>query len=183
MPRKPRANPDQIFIYALVDPTSQEIRYVGASGDPRVRLLQHINARSRETGPKAEWLRALVDRGVKPEYFVLEDTTRSEWEFWEQYWICQIRAWGHRLLNVDNGGLQSSRYTRDIRDRISRTLTGRSNVVRYRAVQAFSDDGFVVATYSSFQHAAREVGGSHSNIVRAIEKSTRAYGYRWKYAA
>lgn len=39
---------------------------------------------------------------------IVED---KQWKFWEQYWICQFKAWGFKLENKNNGGGGPTEWT------------------------------------------------------------------------
>jgi hypothetical protein len=39
---------------------------------------------------------------------IIED---KQWKFWEQYWICQFKAWGFELENKNNGGGGPTEWT------------------------------------------------------------------------
>ena len=54
------------FIYGLVDPRTDEIRYIGKANDIRQRLKNHLNpARYRPTH-KFNWIRKLRRLNMKP---------------------------------------------------------------------------------------------------------------------
>lgn len=86
-------------IYALCEPDSEEVRYVGATKQrPRARLKQHLKEADREVGtsPKEIWLRELIARGLEPSVLLLEETEDSERE---GYWISFCREIGFSILN------------------------------------------------------------------------------------
>jgi hypothetical protein len=94
-----------ISIYALCDPRSGSIKYVGKTFDPLYRLQQHLwPCHVARTTPKAIWLRALVAQGLKPELVVLQTVPTPEWGTAERRWIEHLRAEGHNLLNGTSGG-------------------------------------------------------------------------------
>jgi hypothetical protein len=82
---------ETLFIYALRDPESLEVRYIGLSVDPRERLISHLSeARSGIDSPKCRWLRTLLQRGLSPRMDILacvprEQGLRSEKGFIEGY--------------------------------------------------------------------------------------------------
>lgn len=94
------------LIYALT--FDGPIRYVGQTrGSLRVRLDGHRqNAREGKPAelrrPVVQWMREIgpgLVRGV-----VLERCEASELDERERYWIARLRAQGHDLLNVTDGG-------------------------------------------------------------------------------
>lgn len=62
--------------------------YVGKTIKPSVRLSQHIFS--------------FKDKNI--EMVLLDKVDKSEWKFWEKYWIEQLRYWGFVLENKNNGG-------------------------------------------------------------------------------
>ena len=63
------------FIYALADPRTRDVRYVGKTSDLDARLNGHAceARRSPKATPRLTWLRALAKDGVRPEILVLEE--------------------------------------------------------------------------------------------------------------
>ena len=94
---------ETVFIYGLVDPISNEIRYVGKSVDPEGRLEQHIKDQSHVY--RTYWIRSLLKRGLKPTCIILERVEPSnDWEASERYWIAYGHEQGWRLTNLTSGG-------------------------------------------------------------------------------
>jgi hypothetical protein len=92
------------FIYCLVDPRDNQVRYIGKSNNPKQRLKNHCNpARYRPTY-KFNWINLLRKLNLKPELFIVDEVDIDEWKFWEQYWIEQFTSWGFNLVNYCKGG-------------------------------------------------------------------------------
>jgi hypothetical protein len=91
-----------VTIYALTDPDSGEVRYVGQTiGDPVKRHYAHVGA-SHETQctPVGIWIRTLAEGGQVPGLTILEAHVaphrNAEREVW---WIAHYRGKGSHLLN------------------------------------------------------------------------------------
>lgn len=100
-------------IYALVDPCTSEVRYVGWSKDPEVRYRWHLdNAIDHvENTRKACWIRSLVRKNRYPELKILE-TGCGDWAAAERWWIKFYREEvGVRLTNMTDGGEGMSGFT------------------------------------------------------------------------
>lgn len=91
------------FIYALVDPLTGEIRYIGKADDPQVRFLRHINDNKRETSHKANWIRSL-SKGLRPVLQLIDEVLKTEWQAAEAAYIQFYRAEGCSLTNLNPGG-------------------------------------------------------------------------------
>ena len=63
---------------------------------------------------KGKWRKTIHKRNyidiVYSEIDIVED---EQWKFWEQYWICQFKAWGFKLENKNDGGGGPEQYTEE----------------------------------------------------------------------
>lgn len=104
---------DSAVIYALVEPETGEIRYIGVTKhDLRGRLRAHMNEamRRRPDGNFAlapshrrHWIRSLAERSMQPSIIELEAIKNSERKEKEVAWIAAGRAAGLRLVNSTLG--------------------------------------------------------------------------------
>lgn len=77
------------YIYALRDPETGKVMYVGTSINPRERLSNHYGEKNHKD--KYLWIRALVGKGMKPELVILQrcrfnNRYRREAEWTYRYW-------------------------------------------------------------------------------------------------
>jgi hypothetical protein len=94
---------EPVYIYALIDPRDEKIRYIGQSIKPDKRYEQHLN--EIETNPgKIGWINGLEIRGLKPEMKILEVANEKTWQDRERWWIERGREFGWPLLNIAPGG-------------------------------------------------------------------------------
>lgn len=91
-----------ITIYALVDPRTDEVRYIGKTTDFVRRLRRHRTEQGRT--PRHYWLASLRAQGLEPQGIVLEVVQESQWDEREQHWIRHYREQGARLTNLATGG-------------------------------------------------------------------------------
>jgi hypothetical protein len=90
-----------IKIYGLIDPNTNQIRYVGKTKyNVNTRLSNHMC--DKAITYKTNWLKSL--KGLKPEIIILDVVSEKDWIFWEQYWISQVSTWGFNLTNSTLGG-------------------------------------------------------------------------------
>lgn len=116
-------------IYALADPVSGEVRYIGKTTQKgRSRLATHV-AHSRKFAQHdrrywvLHWVNALVVKGLRPELFELEIV--EPWGDWceaECFWIDVMRSWGFELCNVRPGG-QAGNFTKQSAETIEKRVS------------------------------------------------------------
>jgi hypothetical protein len=91
-------------IYALIDPRTREIRYIGKSSSARRRLYGHLrDARGGKNLHSCNWVRSLLAAGFTPEVLILEEC-EGDGVVQERYHISLGRADGLRLCNHTEGG-------------------------------------------------------------------------------
>ena len=120
-------------VYGIRLSHSHEYRYVGQTTmTGPLRLRRHLsNARSGRKKPFYDWLRKHADEVVVDdldiELFSREALGASEID-----WIAWLRAHGHRLLNIAEGGLGPTGviWTEEMRDAARVRSTGRKGVSR-----------------------------------------------------
>ena len=84
------------YIYALWDPDTFLIHYIGRSANVKDRLQKHIgNARSdRYRSSTSEWIQSLLERDERPAAHILETIYPC--------WALDARDWTHWLLYSDD---------------------------------------------------------------------------------
>jgi hypothetical protein len=90
-----------VFIYALADPRTFSIRYVGKSTNPTRRFRQHLA--DKTDSYKSRWVWSLAKLGLSPVLVVLEKV-RGDWQERERFWIRLLSTTGNRLTNLTSGG-------------------------------------------------------------------------------
>src|SRR5690242_2169999 len=91
------------YVYSLRNPLSNDIFYVGKTSNTYTRLLQHSLL---ELGPKAEIIRELKSRKLRPVMEIIDQTDirtkidSMQAEYKEIYWIQKYISIGWNLLNV-----------------------------------------------------------------------------------
>lgn len=94
------------IIYALTDPRTSEVRYVGVTTmTVGMRLTRHLGEAKRgNPGYKNNWVRQLQGEGLRPQTSILEEGDGEGWAAAEQHWIAHFRQAGARLTNIADGG-------------------------------------------------------------------------------
>lgn len=93
-----------VKIYKLVDPITQEIRYVGKTEKSlKHRLSMHISTsvKNKNKTHKEAWITQLHQIGKRPIIELIEEVPFDLWEEREKYWISQF----NNLTNLCIGGI------------------------------------------------------------------------------
>lgn len=93
-------------VYALIDPITGKVRYIGITCKPLdSRLAGHLRDDPKENNHKALWIRKLKRQGVIPKIATLKNgLTKDEACLMEQQYIKQYKDAGTDLVNLSNGG-------------------------------------------------------------------------------
>lgn len=89
------------YIYILIDPETQQVRYVGKTVNLKKRYNNHLFPDNNYYVSK--WTRKLMSKGLRPILEVIDEVFEG-WEFWEQHYISLFRSWGYKLTNLTLGG-------------------------------------------------------------------------------
>lgn len=91
-----------VAVYALADPRTGDVRYIGKANCPHARLKSHLRDSRRRDTPIYRWIRKLAADNTQPIITVLAWT--EDWQSEERKQIALHRENGCRLLNVAEGG-------------------------------------------------------------------------------
>lgn len=92
------------FIYALKEPDTGEIRYIGKTNDPKRRFPEHVRNANKRRNYCERWIFSLREAGQKP---ILEIVDEAPYEFRnpiEAAYIQFFREQGCELVNGTPGG-------------------------------------------------------------------------------
>lgn len=103
------------IIYALRDPVTKEIRYIGKCTSLPSRLKAHLN--SKDDTRKCRWIASLRTEGYRPEALKLEEGV-GDWQSRERFWIAFYRSEGNDLCNHTDGGEGLSGASEETRNKL-----------------------------------------------------------------
>jgi hypothetical protein len=109
-----------LLIYALVDPSTREVRYVGKTKRTlRSRLQSHVRDSHKLPQGKTiryvhRWLLLLERQNLSPEIWQLADVGDTDGCEAEKIWIQFFRDTGARLTNLTDGGDGTLGYKFDL---------------------------------------------------------------------
>lgn len=115
-----------VYIYGLIDPETDELRYIGKSIRPKERLQNHMNEVS--FCHRSHWLQSLKRKGMAPKLEILEAVpTGKPWQQVEIDWIAWARGMGCNLVNNTTGGDGVCGLPEETRKRMAATWLGRKH--------------------------------------------------------
>lgn len=122
-------------IYGVRLEDSVEYRYVGLTEAPIARRFgrHKANARAGRKTPFYDWLRAHERDHTVVDCLEVVMTTREDLGAAEVKWVADLRADGHRLLNLTDGGIGPSGvvWSEEQREAARKRATGRRGVSRF----------------------------------------------------
>ncbi len=131
MEKLPRFHSGKFQVYALSDPETDELRYIGITIlTLERRLSQHMRPATLRGDYRSNWIKSLRTRGLRAKIELVEEVASVEaMKEAEQFWICQFRALGFRLTNGTDGGNHVAGShkpkSKEQKAKISASLTGR----------------------------------------------------------
>jgi group I intron endonuclease len=96
----------EIKIYCLIDPITNEIRYIGKTKNSLTkRLYEHLTKRNLKPNThKNNWIKQLLSNKLKPIISLIELTDDKNWIEREIYHIKTLKEKGIKLTNTTEGG-------------------------------------------------------------------------------
>lgn len=123
-----------ITIYALLQPETKEIRYIGKTNSPlHKRLSGHL--KDKCNCYRTHWLRSLR---IRPEIVVIEKCADDIWEERERFWIAHYRSLGCNLVNQTIGGDGPGKFTPEVLKKMSLAQKGRKVAITQARRDAIS---------------------------------------------
>lgn len=91
------------FIYALCEPGTRKVRYIGKTGRPKIRLREHMKDSKKFDSHLGHWLKLLASQGSVPGMLILREV-EGDGSDSEIRYIRICRGLGIRLVNSTTGG-------------------------------------------------------------------------------
>lgn len=127
---------NKYLIYALSDPRTNEIRYIGRSSNGLSRPKRHSMPYNllNERNHCRNWVKALVDLNIEPDIDIVEEVPQDckDINAWlnesEQFYISYFRYIGANLVNQADGGLGVIGYkmSDETKKKLSKVKSGKS---------------------------------------------------------
>lgn len=114
-------------IYKLIDPETNEIRYIGLTfNDLKQRLRSHCSEKSKSH--KSNWVQLLKKKGLKPIIESIESDILSYDDVCEReiFYIERYKSEGHKLTNMASGGNKNKKMSDETRKKMSESAKNRN---------------------------------------------------------
>jgi len=163
------------YIYVLIDPIDNDIRYVGKTSNPRSRLSGHITECKKESSKhyRARWIRSLLKNNLKPIIKFIKVCPLNDFVKFETEYIKMFKS--ERLTNSDETGQGNSSRIKEVLDRQSQNSG--------RIVYQYDLDGNFLKEFRSARTAAKEINTNHANISRCCNgeyQHTQGFIFRYE---
>ena len=180
-----------ISIYTLKDPSTNKVRYVGQTNDPKRRLSRHIN-NSRAFKDKrhiSNWIRSLTSIPIMEIIEVCEYSIRNSRE---NYWIDYYKNQGCDLCNSSNGGAGAGIGNKNCLGRVmsdqtkqkianankgKKTTHGKGGLPK--RIYQYNKNKILIAVYDSIQNAVKATGYNRTTIRRNIQNISSSKLFIW----
>lgn len=155
-------------VYALKDPRTDAVRYVGITAKTRLvrRVKEHLR---RAASPKrkvhsARWLHSLLVVGLMPLVLILEHCPIAKAVSAETRWIRKLKRKGAALTNhTDTGTIVGYKLTPQDRAKLSKALTGRAKSAEHRQKLAAARRGKIASAATKLKMSKARLGVKRSN--------------------
>lgn len=191
-----------VYIYALIDPRDNQVRYIGKANNPEDRYKNHYNSARDKDTHKRNWINNIRKDGLRPELLILDEVPIDNWQYWERFYISLYKTYGFNLVNYTNGGDGATLSNRgswkkgnvphnkgvpckeETKKKIKDALTGVSNVSSYKPIIQYDLQYNEIKRYKCVKDAIKESNGLFSaskisNCCKGIRTHHR--GFIWKY--
>ncbi len=171
----------KVYIYYLSDPETNEIRYIGQTVKLlKYRLSSHIYDSKRIRNHRTNWIRSIVNKGLKPNIVLIEEVNKSSYIEREKYWIEYYKNLGFNLVNGTIGGEGSLGAKRS--DKSKKLLSSSLRKSIGKKVYQYDLDGNFVEEYDTLTDAAKLNKADVSKIASCCKyKRKKHRNYQWSY--
>lgn len=166
-----------VYIYALTDPLTGVVRYIGKSVCPARRLYLHVLRSEAKQTHKDCWISNLRSKNSAPVLTVLDEVPSSQQNFFERAYIKAYRESGADLTNHTDGGdggatTLGRKRPRHECERIRERLVGVPKSPSHRAALSAALKGRPLPA-NKLRRGGRKHGFRHSQETRNKISATR----------
>lgn len=181
----------KIYIYTLKDPTTNIIRYVGQTNDPKRRFNRHLyNSKIfKDKRHISNWIRSLTIIPIMDIIEICEYSIRNDREnYWINYYINQ----GYDLCNSSKGGAGAGIgnkncvgrvLSEETKSKMSKSRKGRKTTHGKggspKIIYQYNKEQILISVYNSIQDAVKATGFNRLTIRRNIQNINSSKLFIW----
>lgn len=170
------------FIYGLIDPRNNQLRYIGKSDNPQARLAKHIREAKRSTElHRLAWIRGLLNEGLSPKLLSLMQVPKEGWQIVERLLIASLNDNVlYDLTNMADGGLGGSTARGKKRSKQARDNIRQGLIELYSNNDELRENQRKKTTEFWTDKELKEKRIAAMNTKKAKENRSKAQNKRWK---
>jgi hypothetical protein len=161
------------YIYGLVDPRTDQIRYVGKADRPMERLRHHFaEARKGNRDRKSRWIASLLRLDMRPRLTIIEYCAVDVWEERERFWISHYNLLHPNMVNADDGG-RAAKPSIESRRKMSESAKRRganNKCVKHSDESKMNFRSAALRRYSAMTREERQQSAAHLSPFRGTTK-------------
>lgn len=162
----------KIVIYALSNPNTNIIMYIGKTKQPLIkRLMGHVYCSKYKNSPRDNWIKSLILMGVLPSITEIEEVGLSDWIEREKYWITTYKKQNPNLTNLYNGGSGPS----------SELHFKKMSEIKSKKLLQLDSNLNIIKLFNSCKEAQNITKITHISKAANNNKIRTAGGYIWVY--
>ena len=171
------------YIYELIDPETNRVRYIGKTNNPKNRLKKHLNECTKLGiwTPKNQWLFYLKNKGLKPIMNIIDKTSDEKINQLEIDYISKYRELYEDLTNDTDGGdgynWIGRKHTPDTIERLKLCHPSRKIILQFDLENNF------IKKYLSTREIDNELELNRRSVVRCCNGQTLLFkGYYFRFS-
>lgn len=157
----------EIYIYKLIDPLTNEVRYIGKTGNLKNRYTSHLSNAKKLKSRLANWIKFLAKQNIEPIIEIVEVCNENNWEEREIHWITVFKT--DKLCNVHSGGKLSCK------DYIPKSTARKYDFSKgyYRVRCSYLNKVYYVGSFNTSEDAIEAYNDFYNNPSKWILENPR----------
>lgn len=174
------------YIYILRCPFTLQVKYVGKTNNPRMRLKQHKSDSRTKICKLKSWIISLKKKGALPVLEIIETCNNDNWKDREMWWINKYKSEGVDLKNMTYGGDGATHLSDEFKLHLSKLNKGKKTYFihpKRKIISSYDLSGKRVEVFQYVNEAYLKYKYNNSVIRGAIIRERTAYGFQWRYGS
>jgi hypothetical protein len=170
-----RLSSGRTMIYALADPETLDVRYIGQTTSPGRRRWLHRSASNNRNPDRGvcRWISGLLSGGLAPVMMELEIVANGD--DGETRWIAEYQSRGAKLLNMNSGGQTMEQCRRS-----ARAITKGKRQTPLQRAFVLGKRSATEARAAFSEESAQRIDAKYRSALEAVKRAEHREG---KHAA